>query len=137
MKHFARNINCLLIALSFVFANGQLLSLLHDIQGFIDPVQDVKSGYFSNNLSNNQPNEWCFKPGGVSAGNVYRESEGRVNLPSVSVFKLVNILGKFQFVNEIHKVDVDTFNSVACTGVVKENHSQRGFYMELLCLLRI
>lgn len=137
MKHFARNIGCLLVALMFVFANGQNLSLFGDIQNYIEPIHKIKSGYPANGLLNSSSNEWCFKPGGISAGNIYRESEGRVNLPSISVSKVVNILGRFQFVNEIHKVDVDAFNSVACTGVVKENHSQRGFYMELLCLLRI
>lgn len=110
-------------------------------ENYLDNSSNILSENYpenkSNRLSVNHSNEWSFKPGGESVGNLYRESEGRVNLPSVPVFRLINILSKFQFINEMHKIDIDTFNSVACTGVVKENHSQRGFYIDLLCLMRI
>lgn len=153
MKRLLRNFLCGLIVLSFVLSNGQMFSLFGESKSIVENVQLVKyKGYTisdiylksdsrcviqTNNLSGNHSNEWSFKPGGESAVNLYRESEGRVNLPSVPVFRLINILSKFQFITEMHKIDIDTFNSVACTGVVKENHSQRGFYIDLLCLLRI
>lgn len=132
MKSILRNIACGLILLSFVLANGQIFSAFCELGEGSKTVMTrvVETG-------SKGASEWSFKPSGDSSGNLYRESEGRVNLPTASVINILKILSKYQFVSNSQSVTGNSFNEVASTGVVKENLSQKGFYLDLLCLLRI